>query len=201
MAGTAVRLVDIDEFVEGLKGIADFAHEAVTAFVGAHPVRPDSLQPYVMFSPASYTRNLIYKDERFELIAICWDVGQVSRIHNHRDQQCWMAVPIGKLKNQNYRVAARDLARQSCRLEASRAVMITPTQPLRVDPDEPVHQVLNLKEFGERAVSLHIYSKPFNSCEVYSLEKGTYCDVPLYYTSEYGRLSPDEPTRVPDSQH
>ena len=43
-----------------------------------------------------------------------------------------------------------------------------------------------------RAVSVHVYSKPFDSCEIYSREKGTYFDVSLHYTSEYGRLNPDE---------
>jgi len=52
--------------------------------------------------------------------------------------------------------------------------------------------VLNLAEFARRAVSLHIYSRPFSSCEVYSLEKGAYMDVPLSYTSEFGKLSPEE---------
>ena len=155
-----------------------------------------SFSSKLFFSPASYTRNLIFKNELLELIAICWDVGQASRIHNHRDQQCWMAVPIGQLKNQNYRVVARDPARQTCRLEPSRSFLITPESPLEVDQEEPVHQVLNLAEYGQRAVSLHLYSRPFNTCEVYSLEKGTYCDVPLYYTSEYGKLCPGEEASV-----
>jgi cysteine dioxygenase len=64
--------------------------------------------------------------------------------------------------------------------------------PAAVAPDAPVHQVLNLAEFGRRAVSLHIYSYPYDSCEVYVPEKGTYYDVPLHYTSEYGKLSPQE---------
>jgi len=64
--------------------------------------------------------------------------------------------------------------------------------PVYVNPLEPVHQVLNLPEYNQRAVSIHIYSKPFDSCEVYQLEKGTYGDVPLHYTSEFGKLHPDE---------
>jgi cysteine dioxygenase len=64
--------------------------------------------------------------------------------------------------------------------------------PVHVNPLEPVHQVLNLTEFHQRAVSIHVYSKPFDSCEVYAKEKGTYGDVPLHYTSEYGNLHPDE---------
>ena len=49
-----------------------------------------------------------------------------------------------------------------------------------------------MPEFKQRAVSIHVYSKPFDSCEVYTREKGTYGDVPLHYTSEYGKLHPDE---------
>jgi hypothetical protein len=65
-------------------------------------------------------------------------------------------------------------------------------RPAVVDPREPVHTVANLPEFSVQATSVHIYSYPYGECEVYSLDKGTYMDVPLHYSSEYGRLSPDE---------
>lgn len=193
MVQTAARLVGIGDFAKGLAALEDFNAQTVYSYIKAHPVRPDSLQPYLFFSPASYTRNLIFKSEQFELMAICWEVGQVSRIHNHRDQQCWMAVPMGRLKNQNYLVLDRDPLKKTCRLQASKSFLITPTAPAEVDPEEPVHKVLNSAEFGQRAVSLHVYSRPFDTCEVYSLENGTYCDVPLYYTSEYGKLCAGEP--------
>lgn len=192
MVETATRSVGVDEFVAGLQAVPAFDARAVSDFIKSHPVRPETLRPYLYYSPASYTRNLIFKNEQFELIAICWEIGQASRIHNHRDQRCWMAVPIGKLKNQNYRVVARDPQKLTCRLEATTNFLITPTSPMEVDQEEPVHRVLNLAEWKERAVSLHIYSRPFNTCEVYSLEKGTYCDVPLFYTSEFGKLCAGE---------
>jgi hypothetical protein len=50
---------------------------------------------------------------------------------------------------------------------------------------------MNLPEFDHRAVSVHIYSKPFDICEIYQRE-GTYSDVPLFYTSLYGKLNPSE---------
>jgi len=195
MAG---MMVGIDDFVGGLKGVREFHPRKVFDYIKTHPVEPQTLKPYLLFSRASYTRNLIFKNETFELLAICWDVGQVSRIHNHRDQQCWMMVPMGKLKNQNYRLVARDAKTQSCRLVPSTELLITPESPLEVDQKEPVHQVLNLAEWNERAVSLHIYSRPFNTCEVYFLDKGTYCDVPLHYTSEYGQQVAGEPGERPE---
>ena len=131
--------------------------------------------------------------ELFELLALCWESGQASRIHNHRDQQCWMTVPLGTLQVQDFRVMDRDPEKKRCRLEPTKSYALTPARPAEVDVNEPVHQVLNLAEFGGRAVSLHVYSKPFDSCEVYYPEKGNYSDVPLYYTSEYGKLCSGEP--------
>jgi len=49
-----------------------------------------------------------------------------------------------------------------------------------------VHDVRNSREFGQRAVSLHLYSRPFDSCVVYSVEQHTCGEIPLHYTSMYG---------------
>ncbi len=194
MAEGAVHQVGIEQLAQGLAAIPDLKPDVVLSYLQAHPVRPDSLQPYLFFSPASYTRNLVFANELFEVIAICWEVGQASRIHNHRDQQCWMAVPIGKLKNQNYRVEDRNPTQGTCRLVPTESFLLTPAAPAEVNQDEPVHQVLNLAEYNQRAVSLHIYSRPFNTCEIYQLDRGTYCDVELEYTSEYGRLCDGQTT-------
>ncbi len=178
----------VDQFIQGLVAIPGFTPVHVFRYVKSHPVEPKSLQPFLFFSGKTYTRNLIFKNEMFELLALCWDIGQVSRIHNHRGQQCWMTVPMGKLKNQNYVVLDRDPVKKTCRVVPGESFLITPTAPMEVDSAEPVHQVMNLRAFGERAVSLHIYSRPFSSCEVYQIDRGTYDDVELHYTSEYGRL-------------
>jgi cysteine dioxygenase len=184
----------IQEWVKRLTEIPEheFTLERVLAFVRETKIRPETLQPYQYFSKANYTRNLIFKNHVFEVMAICWEIGQVSRIHNHRDQNCWMVVPIGRLRVQNFRVEDRDPVRGTCRLLPSDSYEMHPDNPGVVQPHEPVHQVLNLPEFNQRAVSIHVYSRPFLSCEVYSLEKGIYCDVPLFYTSEYGKLVNDE---------
>jgi hypothetical protein len=106
-----------------------------------------------------------------------------------------MSAPIGRLKVQNFRVEDRHASADhsgTCRLTPTDIYEMNSSNPVYVNPLEPVHQVLNLPEYNQRAVSIHIYSKPFDSCEVYQIEKGTYGDVPLHYTSEYGKLHPDE---------
>jgi predicted metal-dependent enzyme (double-stranded beta helix superfamily) len=193
----AIEQLDIADWVKGLAAIPDrsFTLENVQDFILHHAVRPESLEKYLFFSKGSYTRNLIFKNDMFECMAICWEVGQFSRIHNHRDQNCWMSAPIGRLKVQNFRVQDRHSDgehRGTCNLVATDIYEMDASHPAYVNPLEPVHQVLNLPEYNQRAVSIHVYSKPFDMCEVYYRDQGTYADVPLHYTSEYGKLHPDE---------
>ena len=184
----------IADWVKGLAAIREpeFTLQNVQDYILAHVVRPETLDKYLFFSKGNYTRNLIFKNEVFECMAICWEVGQASRIHNHRDQNCWMSAPIGRLRIQNFRVSERDAALGTCHLLPTDLYDMDAAHPAYVNPLEPVHQVLNLPEFKQRAVSIHVYSKPFEICEVYQREKGTYADVPLHYTSEFGKLNPDE---------
>ena len=189
-----VAAVTVEQFVEGLCAIPDedFRIGRVYDFIESHPVDAQWLTQYFHFSKNHYTRNLIFKCDLFELLAICWEAGQVSQIHNHHNQNCWMTIPVGKLRVQNFRVLEQQEATGYCRLERTSAFDINRLMPVEVDPEEPVHQVLNLPEFGERAVSLHIYSRPFNRCLVYCLDTNEYREIPLHYTSEYGSLCEGE---------
>jgi cysteine dioxygenase len=190
----AAEPLGIEEWVKGLAAIPehDFTLETVQNYVVHHGVRPESLDKYCYFSKGSYTRNLIFKNDVFECMTVCWEIGQHSRVHNHRDQNCWMSVPIGRLRVQNYRVEHRDSAHGTCKISPSDIYEMDAAHPAYVNPLEPVHEVINATEFNKRAVSIHVYSKPFDTCEVYLRDKGTYSDVPLFYTSEYGELNPAE---------
>ncbi len=188
---TSTRKVPIDELVSGLRKLKseDFAGVASPlAFLRANAADPDSLQPYLHWNAQHYTRNLIDKTELYELLAICWEPGMCSSIHNHKGQNCWMAAPIGRLAVHNYRVLSEDLAAHRCQLVPTDVVEITPASPVGVDPAKPVHDVRNPREWAQRAVSLHVYSRPFNSCVVYSVEQGTCGEIGLGYTSMHGKL-------------
>ena len=186
--------LEISYWVKGLSALAapQFTLEYVFGYLMDRGIEPRTLAPYLNWSLGSYTRNLIHKCELFEVLAICWESGQFSQIHNHRDQNCWMAVPVGRLQVQNFRVEQRDPSTGRCRLAPADTYEMNDEHPAAVAPHAPVHQVLNLPEFAERAVSVHVYSRPYDSCEVYEPEKGTYYDVPLHYTSEFGRRNPEE---------
>lgn len=179
----------IEEFVLGLSAIAepDFTSERVQDYLRSNPVEPAALRPYLHYEKTHYTRNLIHRTPLFELMSICWEPGQASRIHNHAGQQCWMAVPLGKLAVQNYDVVAIDGKTGFCELREANRLVMDPAHPAHVDEERPIHAVLNLAEYGARAVSLHVYSKPYDRCLVYQLENKTYMEVPLFFDTEYGK--------------
>ncbi len=184
--------VAIQEFIAKLRCCRenDFLEvKRVHDLLRATPVDPGSIQRYLIWDPQHYTRNLIDKTPLYELVAICWEVGQGSSIHNHKGQNCWMAVPIGRLLVQNYKVLSQDLAGGTCDIVSTDIIEMNPAAPAAVDPKEPVHKVYNPAEFNQRAVSLHVYSKPYDSCVVYSDEQHKCGEIKLSYTSELGVVS------------
>ena len=187
---TISKHVPIADLVSGLRQFPQAAFDKtghILSFLQTTRVDPDTLAPYLTWDAQHYTRNLIDKTPLYELLAICWEVGQASSVHNHRDQNCWMAAPIGRLRVENYKVIRQDLDAGTCDLRNSDVVEINSLQPCAVDPLEPVHRVLNAREFGQRAVSLHVYSRPFDSCVVYSPEQNICGEIKLHYTTEYGQ--------------
>jgi cysteine dioxygenase len=187
---TAIKQVLIQDFVTELRRFPEAAFEAVTQlrdFLQENPIHPDSLSTYLTWDRQHYTRNLIDKTSLYELVAICWDIGQSSSVHNHRDQNCWMAVPSGRLLVENFHVIHQDIPGGTCTIKSTETVEMNISRPCAVDPLEPVHRVYNPREFNQRAVSVHIYSRPFDTCVVYSAEQGTCGEIQLHYTTEYGK--------------
>src|SRR5437868_13159605 len=116
------QAIPIDNLVKELHKFPESAFrttEHIRQFLVEHPVEPASLESFLFWDLQHYTRNLIDKTPAYELIAICWEVGQTSSIHNHRDQNCWMAVPIGRLLVQNYRIVFQQMEEGRCELETA----------------------------------------------------------------------------------
>jgi cysteine dioxygenase len=104
---TGNATIPIEQYVESLRKLPAAAFEDVPAierWAQQHPVDPATIQRFLVWDAQHYTRNLIDHTDLYDLMAICWEVGQMSSIHNHKGQNCWMSVPIGRLVVQNYRV-------------------------------------------------------------------------------------------------
>jgi cysteine dioxygenase len=190
MTEPAPSRVPVNQLIAKLRTLPTSAFdetEPIRSLLRNTPIDEASLLPYLTWDRQHYTRNLIDKTDLYELLAICWEVGQSSSVHNHRDQNCWMAAPVGKLLVENFHVGFENIEEGKCRLLASNTVELTADNPCAVDPREPVHRVVNPREANQRAVSLHVYSRPFDTCVVYSPEQGTCGDIQLHYHTAFGK--------------
>jgi len=189
---TLLAELQIQDWVHGLAEIPtrEFTRENVRNYIQQHAILPSSLGHYTFFSRERYTRNLIFKNDVFECLALCWEIGQSSPIHDHDNKLGWIYLASGRLFVQNYRVEERDSIRFTCRLVPTDAAELGVERAAYVDKDQAVHKVCNLPRFNQRAISVDVYQRPISRCEVYSSQSGTYEVMGLSYTSEFGQLCP-----------
>ena len=82
---TLAKTVSIADFAAELRKFPDAAFdqtEQIWKFLQDTPVASDSLAPYLTWDAQHYTRNLVDKTPLYELVAICWEVGQVSSVQD-----------------------------------------------------------------------------------------------------------------------
>jgi cysteine dioxygenase len=194
------RPVAVSKFVDDLRSLEGepLTRDRVLAFMQDSRVDRKSLDPYVHFRPDMYTRNLVYRDDQLELMAVCWQPGQRTVIHTHNGQLGWMAVSQGAVAVINYKwlgcnapenqnVAGMDCLAGATELDLERRDVqeCYPGGPINtVDKVQTIHQVV--VQGKEPALSLHIYSRPIDSCVAFDLANRRCYRRQLSFYSRYG---------------
>ncbi len=161
----------IGELVAALRELGEVLQPVrVAATLRGVRIDERTLTPYLTWSPGRYTRNLVHRDGAFELVAICWDRDARSLIHDHADSDCAFVLQSGAITCENYRIAWPDGSESGhCELRC------TSTRILREGEIDMRSGHLSVHRVGScdgRAVTLHVYAKPIDSCRVFD-EDGT----------------------------
>lgn len=130
------------------------------------PGDPEDWYAHLQFCEDSYTRNLIGKDEHFELVALGWLGQQRTPIHDHAGQRCWMWVVHGSLKFQTYRHDENGLH------AIGEPQIIEAGGKLYIDDELGWHSIENCSH--KPAVSLHLYARPISACQVFDEHSMTF---------------------------
>jgi cysteine dioxygenase len=194
------KSVTIGDFVDRLRSFESepITRDRVLGYFQETAVDRSSLDPYVHFRGDMYTRNLVYRDDMLELMAVCWQPGQRTVIHTHNGQLGWMGVEQGALAVINYKwvgcnaadnqnVAGMDCLAGATELDIDRREVqeCYPDGPVNtVDKVQTIHQVV--VQGKEPVISLHVYSRPIDSCVAFDLEKRSCYRRVLSYYSKYG---------------
>jgi cysteine dioxygenase len=194
----------VEDFIEGLKSFERelITKEAVRKYVDDVRLSAAALQPYTFFRDTYYTRNLVYRDDLFEVMAICWKPGQKTVIHTHDGQLGWMTVPQGEVAVHNYKYFAcnkpenQNVVGHDClagathiELDRLRTDVCSDSSPIYcVDKFQTIHQIENLDKSEIGVVSLHVYSLPIDSCVSFDLEKQRCTRKTLSFYSRFGKV-------------
>ncbi len=199
----------VGDFIAGLKALEKepITTARVSDIVAQMQPSAEALAPYLLWNQERYARNLIYRDDCFEVIALCWLPGQRTPIHSHNGQLGWVTVVQGELVCRNYqfvrsRVEKKAPVSCSCLAGAVRPVEVKLLSSATcqadgtvavVDRRQTTHQIENLEKSRHGSVSLHVYSKPIDSCVLFD-ETSRCCERrQLQYYSANGVILGETP--------
>jgi cysteine dioxygenase len=180
------RRVTIDSLVEKLKSLEanPITTAGVLGVLDDLQVEDASVRRYAQWSDEKYMRHLLHRDELFEVILLCWKPGQRTPVHTHNGQLGWATLVQGELEVVNYtwhgcdRPENQNVVGIDC-LSGGQKVDVRPTLTQRARPGGPVATVTKTQSIHQiscpagsdgPAASVHIYSKPIDSCVAFDLE-------------------------------
>jgi len=166
----------IDEVIAGLKLLTenenqnkDILREEVTKFLNSYS--GDDWRKFEFWDPHTYTRNLIYQDpqDRFALILLCWNISQMTPIHNHPNSQCFYKLLQGELIERTYKEPTTSKRKRMEVVSEFKLDKIGGTG--YIDDGLGIHMVENALP-SEGSVTLHLYTPAYNEVKCWDERTG-----------------------------
>ena len=127
------------------------------------------------WSDESYTRNCILDNDKFELILLCWEKGQVTPIHDHGGEQCWVHIIQGEFRETIYNMD------ESGEFNVVKTNISNTGDVTYMSDFMGCHRLENLSD--TRSMSLHLYAKPIRNCNMFDEDKGEFVRKELSYNT------------------
>ena len=180
-----MKTVTLPSLVDALRGLdldrtGGDVLERVLEVVSDGVLDDASLRPYVGFRDDRYARRLVHRCEWFDVMVLSWMPGQVTPVHNHSGQLGWVRLVRGVIEEQRFAYpgggafadpatveiddagVGHDVELEACGSSVVAEVGAVAT----VDRVRAIHSLGNPRRQpdDERAVTLHVYSRPHDSC-------------------------------------
>ena len=163
----------VDELIEALveSDVKDYP-----SILKSLEIAPEGFEAFENWESDEYTRNSIYRSEKFELILLCWNPGDKTPIHSHDGQKCWVYQVRGKIEEERYEK------------DASGNPNLTHNQTLDegaltyMDDQMGYHVLANRSSL--KASTLHIYMYPIDNCEYFCEDDNMFKEKVLDYDSK-----------------
>lgn len=159
--------------------------EEVEAILASYKSKPEDWKKYAKFDKFRYTRNLVHEGNgKFNLMLLCWAPGNQSTIHDHANSHCFVKVLDGTLREVRFFWPHEKQDEDGLMLEKDRYDAKRNSVSYMSD-ELGLHRVENTSH-SDGAVSLHLYSPPFASCQIFDERTGKKSVAPMTFWSKYG---------------
>lgn len=110
----------------------------------------DDWKKYVSFADDTYKKNLVKRNDKLEILVVCWNKNQISGIHDHPPNGCILKVLKGELEEHNYCSSNNNLKLLNVNLCKKNSIGYQ-------EGKKGLHCIKNM---NNKTVTLHIYSPP-----------------------------------------
>ena len=147
--------------------------QLVADLLGEVNISASDLAPLLTFQEDGYTRNLVYRSDSFEVIVLCWAAYTGTGVHDHGKQYGWVRVLKGALEEVRFSAkgcpARLDESQTWSPEEFGTEIIPAGRAVASVDSTHGIHK---LTAMDQDTVSLHVYSKPLDTCLVFKGQEG-----------------------------
>jgi cysteine dioxygenase len=153
------HIISIEQLAETLDQVAPLDHAKTMKRI---KIEAQELEPYTTWSDQCYTRNCLARTKEYELILLCWDIGSKTPIHGHGGEDCWVYQVQGTVKEIRFE-------QNVGLLKVTDEMVLTPGKLTYMNDIMGYHSIENIS--NQRAMTLHIYASPIDTCKVYNDEE------------------------------
>ena len=135
-----------------------------TFAVGTEFLEPRFLQP----TPERYARRLVHRDpqDRYTVIAMVWDRGQGTMLHDHAGIWCVEGVYSGRIRVTSFNVAGGDPERDVVQFHQEKVVEAGVGQAGALIPPFEYHVLENA--IDTPAITIHVYGGEMTYCHTFT---------------------------------
>jgi cysteine dioxygenase len=170
--------------------------EYVQTLMASYQSQHKEWKRFAKFDPHRYTRNLVDSGNgKFNLMVLCWNEGQGSSIHSHANSHCFLKVLGGAIKEELYEWPSScqgdnqssEISETSMKKWAEN--VYGKNECAYINDSIGLHRVENTSH-TDTAVTLHLYSPPFDECQCFDERTGRSVASKVTFWSKFGRRTP-----------
>ncbi|XP_046575860.1 cysteine dioxygenase type 1-like [Haliotis rubra] len=160
----------------------------VKSLMSAYKSDRNEWKKYAKFDRNRYTRNLVdIGNGKYNLIMLCWNESQGSSIHSHANSHCFMTVLDGTLQEEFYDWPSG--SEEETEMSPVGINAYNKGQTAYISDELGLHRVEN-PSHSDRAISLHLYSPPFDECNCFDQKTGHCTTSKVTFWSKFGKRTP-----------